>query len=459
MSRARLICLVAGIASLLVTVTGGQISASVRDSSRTLPEILWTGFMGGPAHRGDSGCDLLGPDLREVWRFQPGDHVWSYQHRAGPWSTTIASVTLDGRTLIFAGSYDHNLYAVDARSGHEVWRFTTGGRIDAAPVLYLLDDRAILALVSADRSVYALDAATGEVRWTREVHPWSLTVPPAIAGAPCVITTAAEPMLICTLWINDHKPFHNTQEGQVLALHAATGAVAWRRTLSSAPLTAPAVARIDDEPLLIVAAEEGRLHALDPATGAGRWERRLNAPLHASPSCGRIEGKPVVVIGDDYGMLTCLDAATGDPRWQYKAGHALHASAAWVRTGDTELCVCGSFDRKVHAVDAHSGRRRWVFGTGDLVRATPLAVRAAGQAMVAVYSMDRQLYLLDAATGLARDTFTTGGYLWPLYTRGESVGASPGVARAGAQPLLILPGDDGVLYALTASDALARRER
>ena len=49
---------------------------------------------------------------------------------------------------------DAVLYALDARTGAEVWRFNTGGRIVAAPVTYMANGKQYVA-IAAGRSFMA----------------------------------------------------------------------------------------------------------------------------------------------------------------------------------------------------------------------------------------------------------------------------------------------------------------
>ena len=60
--------------------------------------------------------------------------------------------------MVYAGSYDHSLYALDAHTGIS-FSFTTGGLLASEPVvangvvLYVGSD--------TDHTLYALDASTG----------------------------------------------------------------------------------------------------------------------------------------------------------------------------------------------------------------------------------------------------------------------------------------------------------
>ena len=69
------------------------------------------------------------------WRFEAGRHVWGYQPGISVWSSPALGVVA-GRPLVLVGSYDRNLYALDAVSGEKRWSFTTGGGIYSAPALW-----------------------------------------------------------------------------------------------------------------------------------------------------------------------------------------------------------------------------------------------------------------------------------------------------------------------------------
>jgi len=80
----------------------------------------------------------------ERWQFTPGGAV------ASP---TVADGT------VYVGSADSNLYAVDAQTGTEQWRFQVGGV--ASPTV--ADGTVYVG--SADSKLYAVDAQTGTEQW------------------------------------------------------------------------------------------------------------------------------------------------------------------------------------------------------------------------------------------------------------------------------------------------------
>jgi outer membrane protein assembly factor BamB len=57
---------------------------------------------------------------------------------------------------------DGALYAVEAASGKTVWKQETGRAIKASP---MLDNDGMIYVGSRDHHLWAIDAETGEVRW------------------------------------------------------------------------------------------------------------------------------------------------------------------------------------------------------------------------------------------------------------------------------------------------------
>lgn len=55
---------------------------------------------------------------------------------------------------VYVGSDDGNLYAVDARSGEERWRFATGDEVFSSPVIV----DGVVYIGSADGSLYAVES-------------------------------------------------------------------------------------------------------------------------------------------------------------------------------------------------------------------------------------------------------------------------------------------------------------
>ena len=104
-------------------------------------------YRGDAAHTGSYGGDGPREFHRVKWKFTTGDRiVASPVHKAG---------------VIYFGSDDGNIYAVDAADGRQRWKRNTDGPVPATPAI----DGDTLFVGSYDGRFYALDARTGALRW------------------------------------------------------------------------------------------------------------------------------------------------------------------------------------------------------------------------------------------------------------------------------------------------------
>src|SRR6185312_6811781 len=62
-----------------------------------------------------------------------------------------------GPDLVYIGSYDNNLYALNAQSGAEVWRYRTWHHVRSSPRVY----QDIVYVGSDDGHMHAIDPRTG----------------------------------------------------------------------------------------------------------------------------------------------------------------------------------------------------------------------------------------------------------------------------------------------------------
>ncbi len=63
--------------------------------------------------------------------------------------------------VVFIGSQDGNIYALDATSGTKKWAYDTGNAVDSSPAVA----NGVVFIGSQDGNVYALDATSGTKKW------------------------------------------------------------------------------------------------------------------------------------------------------------------------------------------------------------------------------------------------------------------------------------------------------
>jgi len=444
----------------LAAALAAEASPSHYDAGAQPPRPTgWPTFHADNARTGVSGVDMSGPPFARLWTFDLGEHTWKYCQGASVWSACAIGAEVDGVMRVFVGAYDHNVYCLDARSGKETWRFTTGCLINAALAFAQVNGRPMVFAAAADRTFYGLDARTGAKVWNFEVQPWTYTVGESIAGSPMVADIDGRATLLATMWNGDRSPLRTVQIGELFAMDAASGALVWRRKVSSSALTTPMLATVNDRATLFVGSEDGTLYASDARTGRELWSFTTGHRIVAAPVAVRIEGQPAVIVANGFGMVRCLSASGGAQIWQYKTGHEALSTAAALNAGGKWMILLGSSDRCVHAIQAKTGRPLWKFQTGKYVVASPAVANVRGRPMLFVNSLDNALYGLDAETGCEIMSFVSGDMLWPYETRGLCTWSSPSVVKvASDMSVLLFPAYDGRIYAFTDSWRGARRE-
>uniref|UniRef100_UPI0013DF8955 outer membrane protein assembly factor BamB family protein n=1 Tax=Enterobacter hormaechei TaxID=158836 RepID=UPI0013DF8955 len=136
----------------------------------------------------------------ERWRFATGGDVQS------------SPETADG--VVYVGSDDGNLYAIDAATGAERWRFATGSNVGSSPVV---ESNAVY-VVNESGVLYALGVTTGS-----ELFRW--------VGSGAVSGLAVAAGLV---YLGD--------DSRLVALDAQSGAERWRSETEDESISIPATA-------------------------------------------------------------------------------------------------------------------------------------------------------------------------------------------------------------------------
>jgi len=105
--------------------------------------------------------DVTGEKLR--WVYNDGDFAFE----------TAPAVN---DALVFIGSRDKHLHAIDRETGKGVWKFKTGARVDSSPIVF--DDAVVFG--SNDGRLYAVATADGKEIWRLDLGE-QLTAAPVFA--------------------------------------------------------------------------------------------------------------------------------------------------------------------------------------------------------------------------------------------------------------------------------------
>ncbi len=118
----------------------------------------------GLVYFGSMDWQVYALDITRGWK------AWEFRT-----SKAVISSPSYGDEKIFVGSADGNLYAIDASSGRERWRFETGGQITSSPAYA----DGVVYFGGIDGYIYSVEAKNGQMRWkyeTKGAVPSSPTV-------------------------------------------------------------------------------------------------------------------------------------------------------------------------------------------------------------------------------------------------------------------------------------------
>jgi eukaryotic-like serine/threonine-protein kinase len=315
-----------------------------------------------------------------VWKFQTEDEV-----RSSP-------VVSQG--VVYIGSYDRHLYAIDSRTGRMQWRYATEGGICSTPAVW----KNLVMVGSEDFNVYGIQTANGQEAWT--YRTWQqVRSSPRIHGEALYIGSddgflhALEPRTGRPLWkYRAWRPvrssaayaeglvYFGSDDERLYAVDALTGQEKWRFAALGGVTSSPALGN----GLVYVGCLDFLVYALDAKMGWVAWRERTNNFVVSSP-CAVGER---VYIGSVDQYLYCLDGKTGRVIWKHQAGDQITSSPA-VEKG---VVYFGSVDGGVYAVDAGTGRLRWRFQTEGAVPSSPAVV----DGVVYIGSLDGCVYALHA---------------------------------------------------------------
>ena len=366
-SRTRHLSFVILLSALLISLAIGQ------------PSSGWFMFRGSSALLGVSVDELPKP-LKLHWSYQAKDSIES--------SAAIA----DG--VVYVGSMDSSLFAIDLATGKLRWRYATTGPVqESSPCTH----GGIVYVGDLNGVFHAVDASNGKARWTYK---------------------AAGEIKSSPNWYGNQIYF-GSYDQNLYCLAADTGALVWKYTTEGPVHGTPAI----DKGRVYISGCDENFRAIDAATGKQIYALELGAYTGASAAI-RDQHAYVGTFGNE---VLGIDLQRQVALWSFKhpsRSFPFYSSAAVT----SNQVVLGGRDKFVHCLDISTGKEIWSFPTRARVESSPLV---AGN-RVFVGSNDGLLYELDLVSGKKNWEFTAGA---PL-------SASP----AAAQGSLVIGSQDGVLY-------------
>ena len=317
--------------------------------------------------------------IKPLWSFKTEDEI-----RGTP---TVFQGSL------YIGSYDNNLYALDAADGKFQWKYPTDGGIVSRPAL--VDGNIYFG--SEDKRMHVVSARSGKIVWTYYTNG-------PIRSSPCIaeghvfigsddhylhavnLTTGrmawrfetAEPVR-STPFVMNELVYLGCESGDYYAVDFR-GTLKWRfhakRAITSSTTGTPQA--------LYFSSVDSTLYALDPRNGWAIWRFRLGKASISSP-CIMDE---FVFVGASDGFIYAVETKNSKEVWRFRTEHQVNGSPVVYK----DSLYCGSVDGSLYCLEYRTGRLRWKFGTEGAITGTPLVY----DDVVYIGSTDHQVYALLA---------------------------------------------------------------
>jgi outer membrane protein assembly factor BamB len=223
---------------------------------------------------------------REKWRFKS--------------KPIEASPLLRGKRL-FIGSWDGNVYAINARNGRKIWSSYIGSKVNAA----LAYDDGRLFAADYTGTLHALDARTGRKLWSSSDATEFYYAAPAVAYG---------------------RVFIGSSDGTMYAYGAKTGNLLWAKPLGTYVYSSAAL--FDRK--VYVGSYDGKFYALSAATGDVVWQKDMPSSVHAPPvvmaglvyvsTCATCGSAAQRYVKNGVDSTTAFNARTGKQVWRNPAG-------------------------------------------------------------------------------------------------------------------------------------------
>lgn len=291
------------------------------------------------------------------WKFATGDRIVS------------SPVAHEG--VLYFGSDDGNLYAVDAASGRQRWKYSTAGPVPSTPAVA----GGLVYFGSYDGKFYALDLGTGRPRWKFSTGGERRFEAKGLHGIQPKNQTIADPfdVFLSSPVVAHGSVYFGSGDGNLYALEAKSGELRWKFATGDVVHSSPAYAA----GVVFFGGWDTFFYAVDAASGKEKWRFKSGDDPVMHNQIG-FQSSPAVVDGVVYtgcrdSNVYALDATTGKERWRFNNNMSWVNSSPAVLNG--KVLFATSDSSLFHIVDASSGKplskqqlQAYVFGSPSVAR-------------------------------------------------------------------------------------------
>jgi outer membrane protein assembly factor BamB len=307
------------------------------------------------------------------------------------------------------------------------WTFTSGGKIESAPVIC----GGTVFATSSDGKIYALAGKNGNKIWEFD------------SGDPI---EASALYLKNTVYVGNHK-------GAFYALDAGTGKEKWKFAAGDKIAGSANYAEISgSRSLILVGSYDNVMHALDAETGKQAWEYATKSYINGSPAvykdklafggCDEFlrilkveDGKEMasfqmgayipssvcfyednVYLANYGGNLFCVSMQQNKILWQFPKDSPVGTFSGSPAV-NMEKVVIGCQDNSIYTVNRLTGDLLWSFATKGDVKCSPVIFGGK----VVAGSSDGRLYIINLDDGTKQWSYEIGGEVSGFAVTGEMI--------------------------------------
>jgi eukaryotic-like serine/threonine-protein kinase len=272
--------------TIYVTTHGGRVfavntsgvlkwtSPSTEQSKSPDAIISGLGYSNGKLFFGSTDKNVYALDAstgQQVWKFATGDKIW-------------ASPVVDNG-VVYIGSFDNSFYALSAEDGRQIWKFDAEGVFTASSII----SGNTVIVGSLDRNMYAIDKNSGSEIWRFTAQKWFW----------------ANPILVGS------SVYAPNTDGKIYVLKSSDGQQVGVLDLGKSIASSPALA--DDQ--VVVATEAGIVSTVDKASQQVRQIADLQTTIRAPITAN---GEVIYLHSQTNETIYALNAVAGTALWQYR---------------------------------------------------------------------------------------------------------------------------------------------
>jgi len=295
-------------------------------------------FRGSPQHSGVYEGDGPTTFTKVKWKF----------HTAG----MVIGSPVVVHAVVYVGSTDGNLYAIDSESGKLQWKFAVKSRIPSTPAVA----GGVVYFPAYDGNFYAVDASDGKLKWKFKTGGERRFAAKHLHGVQPVAETMPDPFdsYLSSPAVLSGTVYFGSGDGNVYALNAESGALNWKFQTGDIVHASPAIA----DGTVFIGSWDSFFYAIDAKTGQEKWRFKtgedpdIHNQVGIQSSAAVADG--MVFFGCRDSHLYALDARTGEKKWAYSANGSWVVGSPAVKNGKVYFPTSDS--STLLAADAKSGQ-------------------------------------------------------------------------------------------------------